>query len=463
MRGNSGNSEPVAASCQLACAATRGVFHGFPLWTVLALLAILLSKTDAGEPTATAQSAENNADKGHARPRSKDILKQWTELLARREKLLRAVSQIEDEFNAAKTFEAKQKVQANFEKLRAEFETEINPGLAQLASSLHKLDPTDPVAAQFLIGKLLPNENQETVSDGNYAEIITLVSGLTRSDKESQSIVENILRILLQQWRQSQAAPLLDKLAAAKDVNPRILTLDGMAHLYLGDFEKAAELTTRAVAAGAISPDVVDFQRVCQEYVGYWQREQELRAAEAKADDLPRVLLKTSKGDIVVELFENEAPNTVANFISLVEARKYDGVKFHRVIPGFMAQGGDPKTLDKDPNNDGQGGPGYRIACECYSENARMHFQGSLSMAHAGKDTGGSQFFITHAPTAHLNWAEGKQGSSHTVFGRVINGLDVALALRKGDKIESAKVIRKRDKAYVPVKVADRPAGGKRK
>ncbi|MSR59564.1 MAG: peptidylprolyl isomerase [Planctomycetaceae bacterium] len=161
---------------------------------------------------------------------------------------------------------------------------------------------------------------------------------------------------------------------------------------------------------------------------------------------MPRVLFKTNKGDIVLELFENEAPNTVANFVSLVEAKKYDGIAFHRVLPNFMAQGGDFSTREKDPSD----GPGYTIACECYNDKTRMHFQGSLSMAHAGKDTGGSQFFLTHRPTAHLNYTKGKTDSNHTVFGRIIKGLDVALAIRPGDKIESAKVLRKRDHAYKP-------------
>lgn len=426
------------------------------LWTLLALRPTL-------SPAAKADDSAKKPDKPAARPSGKDLLKQWAELLARREKVMRAVSHIEEDFNVARSLEDKQKVQAAFEKLRTEFQNEINPGLDQLAPAVHRQDPTDPIAAQILIGKLLPAENQETVPEENYAEIMTILKSLTRTDKDSQTTVENILRILMQNWRQAQAAPLLDKLASAKEANSRILTLDGMAHLYLGDFEKAGELTARAVAAGAVAPDLVDFQGVCQEYVGFWKREQELRAAEAKSDDLPRVLFKTTKGDILIELFENEAPNTVANFISLVEAGKYDGVKFHRVIPGFMAQGGDPNTLDDNPRNDGQGGPGYTIPCECLTEQARMHFQGSLSMAHAGKDSGGSQFFITHAPTSHLNWAKGKRGSSHTVFGRVVKGLDVALDLRKGDKIVSAQVVRKRDHAYVPVKVADRPAGVNRK
>lgn len=426
------------------------------LWTLQALGTLTSSTAIADVPPKKETAKETG--KKTAKLSGKELLKQWADLLARREKLMRAASQIEDDFNAARSFEEKQKVQATFEKLRTEFQNEIAPSLEQLAARVHQLDPADPVAAQILIGKLLPKEGQESVPDESYSEVITLLQGLTRNDKDSQSIVENILLILLQHWRQVQAAPLLDKLAERKEVNSRILTLAGMAHLYLGEFDKAAELTARAVAAGAATPDAVDFQQTCLEYVEYWKREQELRAAEAKADDLPRVLFRTTKGDILIELFENEAPNTVANFISLVEAGKYDGVRFHRVIPGFMAQGGDPNTLDKDPANDGQGGPGYKIPCECYTEDARMHFQGSLSMAHSGKDSGGSQFFITHAPTAHLNWAKGKRGSSHTVFGRVIQGLDAALELRKGDKIVSAKVIRKRDHPYAPVKVGDKPA-----
>ena len=434
-----------------------------PAFTLISLLATCLALLPVSASLAADDPAANKSEKAAAKLSAKDLRKQWADLLVRREKLMKVVSQIEDEFNAAKSIEEKQRVQAKFETLRTEFQTEINPGLVQLAPQVHELDPADPVATQILIGKLLPNESQESVPDRNYAEIMEIIKGLTRNDKDSQAIVENILGILLQQWRQVQVAPGLDKLAAAKDASSRILLLDGMAHLYLGDFAKAAELTARAVANGGGGPDAVAFQQTCQDYVDYWQREQELRAAEAKADDLPRVLLKTSKGNVLIELFENEVPNTVANFISLVEAGKYDGVKFHRVIPGFMAQGGDPNTLDDNPENDGQGGPGYTIPCECYTDKARMHFQGSLSMAHAGKDSGGSQFFITHAPTAHLNWTKGKRGSSHTVFGRVIKGLDVALSLRKGDKIESAKVIRKRDHEYIPEKVASKPANANRK
>jgi cyclophilin family peptidyl-prolyl cis-trans isomerase len=151
---------------------------------------------------------------------------------------------------------------------------------------------------------------------------------------------------------------------------------------------------------------------------------------------LPQVLLKTNKGEILLELYEDEAPNTVANFVSLVEQKFYDGLKFHRVIEGFMAQGGDPKGT-------GSGGPGYRIKCECVRKDHRKHARGVISMAHAGKDTGGSQFFITFDKTPHL---DGK----HTVFGHVIKGMDVVDKLRKGDVIEEATVVSKRDHEYKP-------------
>lgn len=183
-------------------------------------------------------------------------------------------------------------------------------------------------------------------------------------------------------------------------------------------------------------------------------RELMIRAEEAKKDDLPRVKLKTDQGDIVLELFENEAPNTVANFISLVEQGFYNDLNFHRVIEGFMAQGGCPK-------GDGSGGPGYTIPCEAYTVDYRLHFKNSLSMANAGKDTGGSQFFITFAATPQLD-------IKHTVFGRVVQGQDVLPKIARTQKrdqsiitgavptkITSAEVIRKRDHEYTVKKMGD--------
>ena len=142
--------------------------------------------------------------------------------------------------------------------------------------------------------------------------------------------------------------------------------------------------------------------------------------------------LITEKGTIVADLFDEETPNTVANFEKLANEGFYDGTRFHRVIANFMVQGGDP--LSRDPNNPrvGTGGPGYKIKCET-SRNVHKHVAGTFSMAHAGKDTGGSQFFICHSPQAHLDGV-------HTVFGQVREGMDVVNAIRKNDKIESVRV-----------------------
>jgi peptidyl-prolyl cis-trans isomerase B (cyclophilin B) len=142
--------------------------------------------------------------------------------------------------------------------------------------------------------------------------------------------------------------------------------------------------------------------------------------------------IETSRGTIELELFDSETPDTVANFEKLANSEFYDGTRFHRVINNFMIQGGDP--LSKDPNDPrvGTGGPGYKIKCETH-KNTHKHMTGTLSMAHAGKDTGGSQFFITHSPQPHL---DGK----HTVFGQVTKGQDVVNAIRKDDQITSIRV-----------------------
>lgn len=140
----------------------------------------------------------------------------------------------------------------------------------------------------------------------------------------------------------------------------------------------------------------------------------------------------TDKGPITVELFDEETPETVANFEKLANAEFYDGTRFHRVITNFMVQGGDP--LSRDPKNPrvGTGGPGYKIKCET-ARNTHKHVAGSLSMAHAGKDTGGSQFFICHSPQSHLDGV-------HTVFGQVTEGMDIVNAIRQGDAVRTIRV-----------------------
>ena len=142
---------------------------------------------------------------------------------------------------------------------------------------------------------------------------------------------------------------------------------------------------------------------------------------------MKKAIMETEKGTMTIEFFEEDAPGTVDNFVSLSERGFYDGLTFHRVIPDFVVQGGCPK-------GDGTGGPGYSIDCELDGEN-QYHDRGVLSMAHAGRDTGGSQFFICHSRknTAHLD-------GNHTVFGKVVEGLDVIDEIAQGDKIESVTI-----------------------
>jgi peptidyl-prolyl cis-trans isomerase B (cyclophilin B) len=145
---------------------------------------------------------------------------------------------------------------------------------------------------------------------------------------------------------------------------------------------------------------------------------------------------ETNRGTIVAELYETEAPLTVANFEKLANSKFYDGVKFHRVIDDFVVQGGDPLSRDL-PAGDrkiGTGGPGWHIKCETKG-NPHTHQLGSLSMAHAGKDTGGSQFFIvlSEANTKHLNGV-------HTVFGKVTKGIDAVKQIKANDTITSVRV-----------------------
>ncbi len=144
-----------------------------------------------------------------------------------------------------------------------------------------------------------------------------------------------------------------------------------------------------------------------------------------------QAVFETAKGTINVELFADEVPATVANFEKLANSGFYDGTKFHRVIPNFMVQGGDPHSKS-GTGRVGTGGPGYTIKCET-QKNVHKHVAGTLSMAHAGKDTGGSQFFICHSPQSHLDGV-------HTVFGQVTKGLDVVNKIAQNDEVTSVRV-----------------------
>lgn len=150
-----------------------------------------------------------------------------------------------------------------------------------------------------------------------------------------------------------------------------------------------------------------------------------------------RIILKTDKGDIEGTIYASKTPMTAANYLNLAKRGYYNGLRFHRVIPNFMIQGG-------DPTGTGSGGPGYKFGDECRPD-LKHNRAGLFSMANAGPGTNGSQFFVTHVPT---DWLDGK----HTVFGEVTKGQDVVNAIKQGDKIKSIEVLDSTDDLFAAQK-----------
>ncbi len=231
----------------------------------------------------------------------------------------------------------------------------------------------------------------------------------------------------------------------------------GICAFTVGEFSLAEKHLKQAEKAHALSQIGSGLLKNIAYYKDAWANEQELRAAERAAGDLPRVLLTTTQGEIELELFTHEAPNTAANFLQLVEEGFYDGLEFYRVMPQFMAVSGCPE-------GNGMGGPGYTTICECLRPDHRLHFRGSVGMIRSGTRTHGSQFYLLFTPARQL---DGQQ----TVFGRIVRGIDVLARLQRreprdpigeavnphanvnipvADRILRATVVRKRDRTYDP-------------
>jgi cyclophilin family peptidyl-prolyl cis-trans isomerase len=302
------------------------------------------------------------------------------------------------------------------------------------------------VEAKFDAIKLKAQATSERLETAAFALAV-----LDPTNKASREITGAVVAAALQNDDPKKALMLANLLGKSGAASSDVMMMAATSAMLVSDLDAAADWLKQAQAAGIPTPKIAELQQAIVAERPKVEAEIAKREAEAKADDLPRVKITTSKGDVVVELFENEAPNTVANFIALVEKGFYDGTPFHRVIGGFMAQGG-------DPTGSGAGGPGYAIACEVGLPGARKHFLGTLSMAHAGPNTGGSQFFLTFRPTEHL---DGK----HTVFGRVVEGFDVLprLVRTEGemafgappDTIQKAVMLRKRNHPYEPQTLPD--------
>ena len=373
-------------------------------------------KAQEGKPTAPGPKAQ---DAKPAAPTPGPKAKQFEQAMGQWRDMLAELTQLQAKYRAAGDAE-----RPEIRKQYAEVVhrgTTLEPQLIEAAQQAYAESPNaDPRVSELLIAML-----SEWVKKDDYEKAWTLGDMLTKHN--------------------------------CRDRKLSVSSLAGIAAYNCNQYEAAEKLFGVAQKEGKLAEEAEPIKDLIPYYQEAWAKEQKIRAAEAKADNLPRVLLKTTQGDIEVELFENEAPNTVANFISLVEKKFYDGLVFHRVLAGFMAQGGCPK-------GDGTGGPGYFIPCECHQPNHRLHFRGTLSMAkQAAPNTGGSQFFLTFVPTRHLD-------GQHTAFGRVVKGFEVLAKLQridpsakpsaqsdppKPDTIVEAKVLRKRNHEYVPKTLAE--------
>ncbi len=340
---------------------------------------------------------------------------------------------------AKQTSSKKQKMPADIPGIAGRIRA-IQARYNQLGQEFQKASPQKQLQIRMEAQKL---QSEADVLVEKAAGLIEAAFQKDPKDKDVDFLLPYVLQQYLVKHKFGTVVTLARKV---KDKNSSIAGVGevlGLALFADNKFTEASKIFEEEAKAKRLSRRGEYFRKTAKEYMKLWEKETALRKEEEKADDLPRVKLETTRGTIVLELFENQAPKTVGNFVSLVEKGFYDGTAFHRVIPLFMAQGGDPNSKDNNPFNDGMGGPGYTIPCECYRPDHRNHFAGSLSMAHSGRDTGGSQFFITHVPTPHLN-------GKHTVFGRVIEGLDVVRSLKKGDKIKKAVMLRKRNHPYAP-------------
>ncbi len=382
-----------------------------PSWLAVFALAVFAGEStfgqraDAQKPAAP--RAAPPADAKAARAEFDSVFAEWREMLA-------ALAELQDKYQKAAE-QDKAAIEKEYGALASKGE-KLSERLKSATAAAYAANPNDKEVHQ-----LLTRMSATALRDDEYEEVERLAGlGLVHRPKDQQ-----------------------------------FAGMAANAAFNLNKFAEVEGIVNQATGDGALPVEMQELLASAKEHVGLWRQEEKVRAAEAKADDLPRVLFQTSAGDILLELFENQAPNTVANFISLVEKGYYDGIVFHRVIPGFMAQGG-------DPTGTGGGGPGYTIKDEVNRADARMHFRGSLSMAKKpmAPDSGGSQFFLTFRPTPHLN-------KVHTVFGRVIKGFDVLAKLNRvqptqagepppnADKIVKATVVRKRDHEYKPETLAE--------
>jgi cyclophilin family peptidyl-prolyl cis-trans isomerase/cytochrome c-type biogenesis protein CcmH/NrfG len=372
-----------------------------------------------------------------------ELLKAWDTFDLYVRATHKELSKMQLQFSGAESSEIRSRVQKAYRAKRAAAIARSNEAWDAVNTFLAKYPRNQIVLARRLSDQTF---NQTPILT-RATDALTLY-GLTKKGEYLNQAAE----LHGKSYRYAKATELWQQAAQRAEVFDTLKSL-GKSCMNSGHFQEAASAFERAkkIAAKEREQKEMDrFATTAANYVKFWEREQVIRKAEATKDDLPRVEFETTRGTFVIELFEDQAPNTVANIINLTESGFYNGLPFHRNVAWFMIQGGDPK-------GDGSGGPGYSIKDEYDHPEARNHFVGSLSMANNSRpNTNGSQFFVTNSCTYFLN-------GRHTVFGRVIDGLEVAQVTPIDAKdpngkaaaffIKKARVLRKRAHPYVVEKV----------
>jgi cyclophilin family peptidyl-prolyl cis-trans isomerase len=398
-----------------------------------------------------------------------DLEKHFQSLVNTRERLKTLVQQA---MGGTGTFSAPAVRKAMDERktLGEQYDTDLGVFEKDLAGA-RKARPADPVP-QWLTGELL------ILIGGEPEEIQPYFRRAVEARLDRPHLRASLARV---QIEANQFAQAYDSALAALAKSPRDHYVWRALARAAFALEKFAALIERLEETFPKEPPAwaAKMRRDAIDMEAALQTERRLRGAEQKAGDLPRVRLliehrrfargpggaspaieSTGKGEVILELFEDQAPNTVASFLHLVETKVYDGTRFYLAEAATLVAGGDPKSRSSDAGADGTGGPGYTIADESQRPRARRHFRGSVGVVNTGPDTAGSQFYITLVPLPDM---DGK----FTVFGRVIEGQEVIDRITQGrtnpevgrygrlipgDLLVRAEVIRKRPHAYNVVK-----------
>jgi len=379
---------------------------------------------------------------------------------------------LEERLLTAKDRKDAEKLQEELKALGSQLE-KVEIALEKDLSRARKARPTDPIP-QWLTGELLIFIRAEP-------ELIFPFFNRARENKlDHPRLWAGLAQLHFQSNHFEQALTMATKALDQSNKDRRLWDAFRLAAVATEKFDLISRRLDQSF--GNKKPDwTADIAKEAAYLQKQWQKEAKLRAAEEKTNDLPRVRLfiehrrfavkdgqvtakveSTGKGDVVLELFEDQAPIAVANFLSLVEKKFYDGTKFFLADPARIVAGGCPLTKNADPADDGTGHPGYFIPDEFDSPKARGHFRGTLSMVNTGESkTAGCQFLITLTPQPTMD-------GRFTVFGRVLQGQDVIERITQGrthpdvapfgriipgDVLVRAEVIRKRDHEYKVIKV----------